>query len=206
MRSSREAEVVDLDEAAYREGRLGTRLYGYLSVPHRPRLLQNQKVPSPAAELVQAEAIAADIIASMQPGMAYILGPGTTTRAIARALHAEKTLIGVDVLRDGALIARDVGQAQLLEITAANPAGIIVSPVGGQGCLFGRGNQQIGAQVIRRVGRENIIIACTLDKLHQLRSRPFFVDTGDAEVDAMLSGYITVVTGYRERAVCRVVC
>jgi predicted polyphosphate/ATP-dependent NAD kinase len=201
----REAEVLDLDEDAYRAGRVSPRLYGTLHVPYRPLLLQNQKAPSPASEARQAESIAADVVEQMQAGVAYILGPGTTTRAIAQALTVEKTLVGVDVVRDGQLLAKDVTQAQLLNLTESMPARIIVTPIGGQGFLFGRGNQQIGPEVIRRVGRENIIVVSTSDKLRALRFQPLIVDTGDAEVDALLAGYFIVATGYKERMVYKVV-
>lgn len=200
----REAEVLDLDEDEYRLGQVSTQLYGTLYVPYRPLLLQNQKAPSPASEARQAEAIAVEVIEGMQAGMAYILGPGTTTRAIAQALRLEKTLVGVDVIREGKLIAQDVTQARLLSLLATMPAQIIVTPIGGQGFLFGRGNQQIGPEVIRRVGRENILVVCTSDKLRALRTQPFLVDTGDREVDVLLEGYFSVVTGYRERSVYKV--
>ena len=141
----------------------------------------------------------------MQAGVANILGPGTTTRAIARALTVEKSLVGVDVVRDGQLMAKDVTQAQLLNLTETTPARIIVTPIGGQGFLFGRGNQQIGPEVIRKVGRENIIVVSTSDKLRALRLQPLIVDTGDPEVDALLAGYFSVVTGYKERIVYKVI-
>ncbi|CAG0981505.1 hypothetical protein ANAEL_01772 [Anaerolineales bacterium] len=201
----REAEVLDLDEEAYRDGRVSTRLYGTLHVPYRPLLLQNQKAPSPASETHQAEAIAADVVDGMQSGVAYILGPGTTTRAIAQELNVEKTLVGVDVVHDGKLIAKDVTQKQLLELTETLPAKIIVTPIGGQGFLFGRGNQQIGPEVIRKVGRGNIIVVSTSDKLRALRLQPLIVDTGDTEVDALLEGYFSVITGYKESMVYKVI-
>jgi predicted polyphosphate/ATP-dependent NAD kinase len=201
----REAEVLDLDEEAYRDGKVSTRLYGTLHVPYRPLLLQNQKAPSPASEAHQAESIAADVVDGMQSGVAYILGPGTTTRAIAQELNVEKTLVGVDVVRDGKLIAKDVTQKQLLELIEAMPAKVIVTPIGGQGFLFGRGNQQIGPEVIRKVGRGNIIVVSTSDKLRALRMQPLIVDTGDPEVDALLEGYFSVVTGYKEQMVYKVI-
>jgi predicted polyphosphate/ATP-dependent NAD kinase len=201
----REAEVLDLDEDAYRAGRVSTKLYGYLSVPYRRLLTQNQKVPSPASEARQAEAIAEAVVEKMQPNILYILGPGTTTRALAQRLGIAKTLVGVDVLRDGKLVAQDVTQAQLLALIETAPAKIIVTPIGGQGFLFGRGNQQIGPEVIRRVGHENIIVVSTSDKLNALRLQPLLVDTGDDEMDAMLAGHFTVITGYHERTVYRVV-
>jgi predicted polyphosphate/ATP-dependent NAD kinase len=201
----RESEVLDLDENAYREGRVSTRLYGTLHVPYRPLLLQNQKTASPASEARQMEAIAANVIEHMQADIAYILGPGTTTRAIAQALNLDKTLVGVDVVRNGKLIVQDATQEQLLDIVNRMPARIIVTPIGGQGFLFGRGNQQIGPEVIRKVGRENISVISTSSKLNALRMQPLLVDTGDAEVDELLAGYFPVITGYNERMMCKVV-
>jgi predicted polyphosphate/ATP-dependent NAD kinase len=201
----RKAEVLDLDEDAYRAGRVATRLYGYLNVPYRPLMMQNQKVPSPASESRQAEAIAVAVIEEMQRGVLYILGPGTTTCALAQKLGLAKTLVGVDVIRDGKLVAQDVTQAQLFALVETGPAKIIVTPIGGQGFLFGRGNQQIGPEVIRRVGRGNIIVVSTADKLRALHLQPLLVDTGDVEVDALLAGYFRVVTGYRERMIYKVI-
>jgi predicted polyphosphate/ATP-dependent NAD kinase len=122
-------------------------------------------------------------------------------------LGLEKTLLGVDVILDRKLIARDVNETQLLALLdaqAEDRARIIVTPIGGQGYIFGRGNQQISPKVIEAVGRENIMVVSTPDKLHALGTQPLLVDTGDQAVDGMLSGYTTVVTGYNERAVRKV--
>jgi predicted polyphosphate/ATP-dependent NAD kinase len=200
----REAEVVDLDEESYRQGQVATRLYGYLRVPYRPLLVQNQKVPTPAAEAAQADAIAAAIVEAMPPGWLYILGPGTTTRAIARRLGVEKTLVGVDVVTRDGLAATDVSEERLLDMITSHPARIVVSPIGGQGFLFGRGNQPISPAVLHAVGKENLLVACLPDKLNALRGRPFLVDSGDAEVDAWLAGYVQVITGYRDRVYYRI--
>jgi predicted polyphosphate/ATP-dependent NAD kinase len=200
----REREVVDLDEEAYRAGKIATQLFGVLLVPYRPRMVQSMKAPSAPAELVQLGAIAAQVMEEMSPGMAYILGPGTTTRAIAAGLGFPKTLVGVDVLTREKVLALDASERQLLEILGTRPASIVVTPTGGQGFLFGRGNQPISPRVIRQVGRGNILVASLPDKLNALRGRPLLVDTGDADIDQMLSGYIRVVTGYHERVIYRV--
>jgi predicted polyphosphate/ATP-dependent NAD kinase len=201
----RESEVLDLDEDAYRDGRVSARLYGTLHVPYRPLLLQNQKTASPVSESRQMEAIAANVIEHMQTDVAYILAPGTTTRAIARALNLEKTLVGVDVVRNGKLIVQDATHAQLLDLVNKMPTRIIVTPIGGQGFLFGRGNQQIDPEVIRKVGRENIIVVSTSSKLNALRLQPLLVDTGDETVDELLAGYFPVITGYNEQRMHKVV-
>ena len=113
---------------------------------------------------------------------------------------------------DRKLLAADVNEAQLLDLLdsqlqqSALKATIIVTPIGGQGYIFGRGNQQISPTVIKRVGRESIMVVSTREKLYAMGSEPLRVDTGDREVDELLSGHMTVVTGYRERAVRRVSC
>jgi predicted polyphosphate/ATP-dependent NAD kinase len=209
--NQRQAEVMDIDEDAFRQGSLQARLYGYLTVPFRASLVQSQKVPS-SGEAASVTAIAEDVVGKMEPDVLYIVGPGTTTRAIADELGLDKTLLGVDVVLDGKLIARDANEADLLRLLEQHAgseggearARIVVTPIGGQGYIFGRGNQQISPRVIQHVGQENVLIVSTPDKLHALGSRPLRVDTGDRKVDEMLSGYVMVVTGYNERAVRKV--
>lgn len=201
---TKEAEVVDLDEASYRNGQIVTHLYGYLSVPYRQNRLQNQKAPTPASEAVQAQAIAAEIIAGMLPEQAYVLGPGTTTRAIAERLKLEKTLVGVDIITHDEMLAKDAGEQQILEMLEKRPLRLIVSPTGGQGFLFGRGNQQISPKVLQQIKRDDIQVICLASKISALRGQPLLVDTGDASVDRMLSGYIYVTTGYHEKIIYRI--
>jgi predicted polyphosphate/ATP-dependent NAD kinase len=215
--SLHEAEVMDIDEEAFRHGSLSARLYGYLHVPYRSNLMQSQKVPTSGEAVAQA-AIGGDVASKMEPGVLYIIGPGTTTRGIAQALGVPKTLLGVDVVvkEEGGsaeqgsgeqairVVAKDANEARLLELLEGQRAKIVVTPIGGQGYIFGRGNQQISPRVIRQVGRENIMVVSTPDKLYALGGQPLLVDTGDRAVDEMLSGYLTVVTGYNERAVRRI--
>lgn len=199
-----EAEVLDLDEDAYRRGEIAPRLLGYLRVPREPRLVQAGKAPSPAGERVATEAIAADVVEHMEPGRSYVLGPGTTVRAVAERLGVPKTLVGVDVVRGGGLVVADAAERDLLAIAGEGPAAIVVTPIGGQGFVFGRGNQQIGPALVARVGREHLLVLATQWKLASLGVAPLRVDTGDPEVDAELVGHLQVITGYGERAVCRV--
>jgi predicted polyphosphate/ATP-dependent NAD kinase len=197
----REAEVLDLDEDAYRAGHVAPRLYGYLKIPYRRRLIQGRKAPSPLDERGTLEAIAQDILDQMETGVAYIIGPGTSTRPILGRLGLEKTLVGVDVLLDRRLLRADANEAALLHILHEHPARVVVTPIGGQGVLFGRGNQPISPTVLQAVGREGILVVSTPEKIHALRGRPLLVDSGDPEVDRWLTGYIRIITGYHERAV-----
>lgn len=200
----REAEVMDVDEEAFREGRLSARLYGYMLVPYEPFLIQGMKMATPATEeeLRNQAAIAVYMIEQMEPDIIYILGPGTTTRTIADLLEEKKTLLGVDLLQNKRIIARDVNEKQILKAVKGRRAKIVVTPIGGQGFIFGRGNQQISPAVIREVGLDNIIVIATKQKISGLRS--LRVDTGDPEVDSMLKGYIRVVTDYGEERLMRV--
>jgi predicted polyphosphate/ATP-dependent NAD kinase len=200
----RELEVMDIDEEAYRENRLSARLYGYLRVPFQETVIQGSKEASRGSEEITLEAIASEVVEGMDDDHIYIIGPGTTTRPIARMLGVEKTLLGVDVVQRGGLVASDVNEERLLGIIEGAKAKIIVTVIGGQGFVFGRGNQQISPRVIREVGAENVIIVATPEKLAALRGRTLLVDTGDPEVDEMLSGYHKVVTGYARRSVYKI--
>ena len=198
------AEVVDLDEQAFRKGIITTRLYGFLMVPDHRRLVQNSKAPTPASEAAQMEAIAWDVVENMQMDCYYVLGPGTTTRAVAECLGLESTLVGVDVVTRDKVVALDVNEEQLLNLVGDRVTKIVITPIGGQGFLFGRGNQPISAEVIEKVGTDNIRVICTPGKLHALAGRPMLVDSGDLELDTRLNGQISITTGYRERAVYRI--
>lgn len=205
VKRTKEGEVMDIDEEAFREGRVSAKLYGYLLVPDEPVYMQSMKAGGRGNEDVIVESIAYYIIDNMKDGCIYIIGPGTTTRAIKEKIGEGGTLLGVDVVLNRRFIATDVNEKQLLRILNDEvPAYIVVTVIGGQGYIFGRGNQQISPAVIKRVGRENIIVVATPQKLASLGNRPLLVDTGDEETDRMLEGYIRVVTGYHEQRLCRV--
>jgi predicted polyphosphate/ATP-dependent NAD kinase len=201
---TREAEVMDIDEEALRQGIVSAKLYAYLRIPFQKRLIQGVKTSSNGGDKEAMEAIACEIVNRMNDDYLYIIGPGTTTRAITSKLGLNKTLIGVDVVLKGKLVGTDVNEAKLLKLLEEHEAKIIITPIGGQGYVFGRGNQQISPEVIKKVGRDNIIVVATPKKTNSLRGRPFLVDTGDQAVDRMLSGYIRVVTGYNEHVVYKI--
>ena len=198
-------EVMDIDEEAFREGEVQAKLYGYLRVPDDASHVQVTKSPSDADEGETILAIAEGVVDSMEEGRLYILGPGTTTKGIADVLEVPKTLLGVDVVLDGVLVASDVTESQIFGLLdCERPASIIVTVIGGQGHIFGRGNQQISAEVIRRVGTGNVTVVATRRKLGSLGRRPLMVDTSSREIDRELSGYIMVTTGRSESAMVKV--
>jgi predicted polyphosphate/ATP-dependent NAD kinase len=201
----REAEVMDVDETAFREGRVSAELYGYVLIPYEPHLIQENKMASPMteSELRNQAAIAIYIIENMKPNLIYILGPGTTTRTIGDLLDAKKTLLGVDLFCDKKMVAHDVNEKQIIEQIQGKAAQIIVTPIGGQGFIFGRGNQQISPEVIRRVGLDNIVVIATEGKLRSLRS--LRVDTGDPNLDdAFRAHKLKVVVDYKIEYLIRV--
>lgn len=194
---TRVTEIVDVDEELYRSGELQTRLYATARTPYKPALVQEKKrIYSSSSEEEFKDEIALFAGEFMRDGSAYILGAGTTTAKIAEHLGIEKTLLGVDLIQDGKLVHKDASEKDLLEILdRANKAMIIVSPIGAQGFILGRGSQQISSSVLRRVGPENLIIVSTPHKLAELPH--LLVYTGDPELDRALSGRRRVVTGYR---------
>ena len=200
----REAEVMDIDEHAFRKGRVSAKLYGYLRVPYEKTMMQSAKSGSVMEEEFATESIALEVVDSLQEEYFYLIGPGTTTRPILERLGVKKTLLGVDVVYNGQLVASDVNEAQILALIKDQKSKIIISVIGGQGFIFGRGSQQISPEVIRQVGRENIMIVATETKLASLQGRPLLVDTGDDEIDKLLSGYSRVITGPGRQAVYKV--
>ena len=190
----RDAEIADVDEAAAREDRVTSRLYGAVRVPRQPRQMIPRKASSaPSAAL---EALADATADDLRTEQLVLLGPGTTTAAVLRRLGQEGTLLGVDAVRAGAVVARDLDEAGLLALLDAHDdVALVVGVVGGQGALFGRGNQQLSPAVLRRVGRDRLHVIATADKLLGLDPPWLRVDTGDEALDAELRGYIRVRTG-----------
>jgi predicted polyphosphate/ATP-dependent NAD kinase len=202
--STRRLEVMDIDERALRDGRVSARLYGYLRIPFQQVHVQGLKVGSTAEESTFQEAITADVIENMEEDIFYIIGPGTTTARILETLGLDVTLVGVDLVRNKKLVGKDLNEESLLSRIRDGESRIIVTPVGGQGYIFGRGNQPISPRLIRRAGRDSILLVATPQKINSLRGRPMLVDTGDAKLDHLLSGYYKITTGYRSRSIYRV--
>lgn len=201
---TREAEVMDIDENAFRSERVSAKLYGYLRIPFERRLVQSVKAGRAGGEGAGIKAIAYDVVNKMTADCLYIIGPGTTTREIMTTLNLPYTLLGVDVVLNKELVGKDVNERRLLEIIEGKRARIVVTIIGGQGYIFGRGNQQISHRVIGKVGKENIVVIAAKSKIFALADEPLLVDTGDEGINEMLSGYMQVTTGFNEKLVCRV--
>jgi predicted polyphosphate/ATP-dependent NAD kinase len=202
-----EEEVLDIDEDAFRKDRLASRLYGYLLVPNVRRFLQPGKAASSdsVSSVESKKEIAAYIVEEMDRETLYLLGPGTTLEAIADEMDIPKTLLGIDAVFAGKLVGTDLNEKDILGLLEKHDRRqIIVTPIGGNGFIFGRGSKQFTPEVIERVGRENIVVVGTRDKLNKLGC--LRVDTGDFELDELLCGYMEVTVGYREGMMVKVRC
>ncbi|MFA9501637.1 ATP-NAD kinase family protein [Natrinema sp. H-ect1] len=186
-------EVNDIDEDAYREGAVRTELKAIVPVPVAPAVQSGKQVSSGSVD-----SLAAGFAREVEPGRTYVFGPGSTVGAIETELGIDPSPLGVDVWRAGTedgesggeLLARDAGESEILS-ALESPATIVVSPIGGQGFVFGRGNHQISPAVIRRT--EEIEVVASDEKLADLDS--LRVDTDDEEIDERLRGWLQVRTG-----------
>ena len=199
-------EIIDVDETAIRSDRFSMRLYGLVKGPFAPMRIQGSKQISPETtdEQENQTAVARFIMEEMNPEGTYIFGPGTTIKRLADLLGVEKTLLGIDVYKNGFVI-KDVNEKKILqEVKDWQNTWIVLSPIGRQGMLLGRGNQQISPEIIKRVGKEKIIVGATKSKIRGIEGGILRVDTGDVKVDTSLRGYIKVATDYREWRLMRV--
>jgi predicted polyphosphate/ATP-dependent NAD kinase len=192
-------EIMDADEDAIRKDIFDVHLYGCLRGIAVPALIQGSKEVSPQTftEKESQEDIARYVVEELPKDATLILGPGTTVERIAKDLGIKKTVLGVDLYHNGES-SLDVDEKTLLQsIKDWGSTWIILSPIGHQGILLGRGNQQISADIVKRVGKKHVLVVATINKLQSLGTAALRVDTGDEEVNTMLQGEIMVVTGYK---------
>lgn len=195
----RPQDVRDIDEDAFRNNQVKAKLYGEMLVPQAGQFVQSVKQGGIEQEELVLDDLAAYLINELESDVLYLVGSGKTTEHFMHALHLPNTLLGVDAVYNEDVIAADVNEQQILELLKQYPdARIMVSVIGGQGHVFGRGNQQLSSEVIKQVGRENLIILSTKTKLSQLQGRPLIADTSDVALDQALAGHIEVITGYQD--------
>ena len=198
------AEVRDIDEDAFREGVVRARHYGELQVPAEARYLQQVKCGGREVEDLVITEVAAWMADSLEDDTYYLMGSGSTVALVMEQLGLENTLLGVDLVYNHEVVGRDLGARALLEQIGDAPARAVLTVIGGQGHLFGRGNQQFSPELIRHLGKDNIHILASRTKLKTLEGRPLVVDTGDAELDRELCGLWPVITGYEDQVLYRV--
>ncbi|MBA6297385.1 ATP-NAD kinase family protein [Colwellia sp. MB02u-9] len=196
-----DADVMDIDESLFRQGIVKAKRFGEMQVPSELRYIQAVKSGGIESDELVLQDIAADVIAKMDDEL-FIIGSGSTTAFVMEELALDNTLLGVDAISEQALIASDLTEPQLWQLIQPYAQGkvkLLITLIGGQGHIFGRGNQQLSPRVIRAIGKENIIIIATKAKLNALAARPLIADTGDSELDMVLSGYLAVITGYNDQ-------
>ncbi|MCP4319456.1 MAG: ATP-NAD kinase family protein [Hyphomicrobiales bacterium] len=201
----RHAEIMDIDEAALRNGHLNARLYGYVNVPHMRRLIQNAKATPQVQDETLLDMLGHEVAGELQPDVTYLVGPGTTAKRPLDALGLPSELLGLDVLRDGEILASDATSAQALTVAGEGPLHIICGVTGGQGFVFGRGNQQIGPEAIDRCWPDCVTILASAEKLAALAPPELVVDTGDPALDSRLRGYTRVRTAPRRSMMMRLI-
>ena len=198
-------EVLDIDEEAFRENKIAAKLYGYLKVPKNIELLQGKKEPSNVSKSEEdmKEEIANYLMGNQEKETLYILGPGTTLKTIADKMRVEKTLLGIDAVFNSKLVGKDLNEKGLLTlIKMYDKSTIIVTPIGGNGFIFGRASKQFTPEVLKLIGEENVIVVATEDKISRLEC--LRVDTGDTETDNNLKGHIKVITGYKTETIIEI--
>ncbi|MFD2632590.1 ATP-NAD kinase family protein [Idiomarina piscisalsi] len=199
LSSIHESDVMDIDESAFREGIVKARRYGEMSVPAELEYVQAVKMGGKESDELVLDDIAAEVIERVDDEL-LVMGSGSTVAAIMDDMGIENTLLGVDLVQNETLVKSDVTEKELFE-AVSNSVGsvkLIITLIGGQGHLFGRGNQQLSPRVIRAIGKDNIWVVATKTKLKSLNNQPLRVDTGDSELDNELSGTIRVITGYHD--------
>jgi predicted polyphosphate/ATP-dependent NAD kinase len=196
-----EGEVRDIDENAFRTGKVIAKHYGEMRVPAELTYVQAVKMGGKEDEALVLDDIAATISELMDdnPDTYFVMGSGSTVGAVMEFLGLENTLLGVDVVLDKTLVASDVTASELLSLTQGKPTQVVLTVIGGQGHILGRGNQQLSPDFIRAIGKENMRFVATKQKLQSLGNKPLRLDSGDAELDASLQGAFTIITGYKDK-------
>lgn len=202
----REMEVMDIDEKEFREGRVRSRLYGYLKTPFEKRLLQSGKSSGGRTDRVELDGMAEQVVRMMALDVLYLVGPGSTTAAVMEKMGLKGTLLGVDAVKNHTLTGADLSENDILKLIASGQVELVVTVIGGQGHIFGRGNQQISPAVIRAVGPERIHVIASPSKMREFFGKPLLVDTGDPQLDMKLTGYKRVITGLNQELMARIEC
>lgn len=197
-----EHEVRDIDEVAFRTGVVKSKHYGEMLTPQEGRYLQHVKCGGKEIEELVLDDIAEEITEHIEDDTLYVMGSGGTVMHIKHSLtNDECSLLGVDLFLNHELVAKDVNEHQLFEWVSKHPSRLIVTVIGGQGHLFGRGNQQLSPRNLREIGLNNITVVATKNKIKEMDGRPLVVDTGDDELDQQVSGMRQIITGYDDRIV-----
>lgn len=199
-------EVMDIDETLFRQNIVEAKLYGYLLVPYLKNLIQNPKASSRYGTH-DVEDIAEEVLNLMghkDKNCCFIFGTGGMTFKILEHIGLKGSLLGVDVVKNRKLVLSDGSEQELYDfVKDEQEVVLIVTAIGGQGHIFGRGNQQLSPRIIRLIKKDDLWIVASADKIFALDGNTLRVDTSDPELDQELAGYRKVITGWHERIVCK---
>jgi predicted polyphosphate/ATP-dependent NAD kinase len=212
-------EVMDLDEEIYQEGIWKVRMYGEAWTPSSPRFMQGAKEQverTSESDTIEGLAQHVESLLSSQDDLMVIWGSGGTLRRMGEFCGEELTLLGIDILGPAVNGERqshtDLNEQQLLEVIAQHvdesghdrPRLLLLSPMGGQGFLIGRGNLQLSPDVLRMIGIENILGVATPAKLIGLNA--VRIDTGEVELDQVFQTkrFIKILQGFRTTRLIRI--
>lgn len=186
----RDAEILDRETTS---GRMSPKLYGMARTPCLSFLVPGAKSSSrPSEQTALQSAVRKAVELAGDKRIAFV-GPGSTMQLVKRGIGFMGTPLGVDAAAEGRCLAKDLGERGILGLLRSRPARILLSVVGGQGFLFGRGNQQFTPRVIRAVGLDQIFVVASLEKLAALPEQCLLVDTGDERLDDQLAGFREVI-------------
>jgi predicted polyphosphate/ATP-dependent NAD kinase len=201
-------DVMDIDEELFRQGIVKAKRFGEMQIPSELRYVQAVKSGGKESDELVLQDIAANVIEEMHNfnDRQFIIGSGSTTAFVMSELGLDNTLLGVDIVTDQRLCAVDVTEADVFKAISLfdGVSKLVITLIGGQGHIFGRGNQQLSPRVIRAIitqpgGQDNIMILATKAKLTALANKPLISDTGDATLDQALTGFMAVTTGYKDQ-------
>ena len=182
------SEVIDLDERVYSAGRIETRFYGELLVPNSTGILMESKAEYTDDYVQDAAEYIHD---HMENDVDYLIGPGTTCKSILALFNQEGSILGFDLFRNGRIMETSMDEARLYEV-AGSSTRMIISPIGGQGFLLGRGNREISPRVLKKINPRNITVIASPRKLENLKV--LYIDTGGEKIN--FPQYVRVLYGY----------
>lgn len=215
-KASNNAELLDLDEKLYNKGIISIELKGYVHVPAFPHYFQHAKerVEHNESEEGILEGISEeiyDLITSIKSKKLLIIGPGSTFNPFASKIGIIRSILGIDCIEcseDGKFktIISDAREDQIFSLlNRYHDVFILVTPIGGMGYIFGRGNHQISPRIVNKVSKNNLLIACSPQKLSTIQEQTLRVDTSNETFNREISGYIRVITNFGESRMVKVI-
>lgn len=197
-----DASVMDIDENAFRAGVVKAKKYGEMLIPAEQEYMQSTKVSSSQLDRDDEGRLQADIAEfvaeQLEDDYHYLIGSGTSCAALMDALDLPNTLLGIDWVHQGQLMGQDLNETDILKLLEQQPKSvkIIITIIGGQGHIIGRGNQQISSKVLAQLDKKDLVVIATPSKINQLDSKPMIIDSDDPLINQKYSGLHRVIIGY----------